>query len=154
MTDSNEPESFRTLRGFLQGEEPDEVTYFAYSATLRIYGQDLCFEEISAQLGVEPTHVHRKGERRGPRSPGHREDAWHFSPGLSENESLERHIESLWKTLKPKLDYLKSLKTQYNIDVFCGYRTNCDHAGIQVSHTCLELFTALEVPFGVSIIIA
>ena len=38
-------------------------------------------------------------------------------------------------------------------DVFCGYRSNCDHAGFEVSHQCLELFRSLEVPFGVSVIV-
>ena len=37
--------------------------------------------------------------------------------------------------------------------ITCG-RGAAPGAGIQVSHTCLELFTALEVPFGVSIIVA
>ena len=65
MEDSDKPKMFRTLRGFLNGEEPDEANYFRYSATLRIYGDDVPFEEISRRLEVEPTHIHRKGERRG-----------------------------------------------------------------------------------------
>ena len=56
--------------------------------------------------------------------------------------------------MRPEVDYLKSLKQRFKVDVFCGYRSNCDHAGFEVSHKCLELFTALEVPFGVSVIIA
>ena len=128
-------------------------TRFAYSATLRIHGEALPFDEIERCLGVEPTHLHRKGEKRGQRSPQYRDDAWHFQPELAESEPLERHIEALWAVVKPHVSYLKSLKQRYNVDVFCGYRSNCDHAGIQVPYTCLELFTALEVPFGVSIII-
>jgi hypothetical protein len=154
MSDSDSPDGFRTLRGALRGEEPDEPICFAYCASLRIFGQDLPFEEISSRLGVEPTHRRRKGERRGHRSPEYREDACRFDSGLPETEPLERHIESLWQIVKPQVDYLKSLKTRYTVDVFCGYRSNCDHAGIEVPHTCLQLFTALEIPFGVSIIIA
>jgi hypothetical protein len=152
--DSDQPNGFRTLRGFLQGEEADEPLHFAFSATLRIHGEDLPFEEISARLGVDPTHSHRNGERPGPRSPGYRDDAWHFAPAVSENEPLERHIESLWLVVEPHLAYLKALKRLYKVGVFCGYRSNCDHAGIEIPHTSLELFTALEVPFGVSIVIA
>lgn len=151
---SDTPKAFRTLRGFLDGEEPDEATYFAFMAALRIHGDDLPLAEIGAQLGVEPTYVHRKGERRRPRSPAYKNDAWHLESGLPETEPLERHIEALWDVVKPRLEYLKSLKRLYKVDVFCGYRSNCDHAGIEVPHTCLQLFTALEVPFGVSIIIA
>jgi hypothetical protein len=145
---------FRTLRGFLSGEEPDETNYFHFSATLRIHGDKVPFDEIRRRLGVQPTHTHRKGDRRGRRSPGYRDDAWHYQPSLPETEPLERHIEALWRVVKPAVDYLKALKQHYKIDVFCGYRSNCDHAGFQVSHVCLELFTALEVPFGVSVIVA
>lgn len=154
MNDSGKPRVFRTLRGAMRGEEPDEPTYFTFVASLRIHGESLPFEEISKRLGVQPTTVHRKGERRGPRSPLYLDDAWHFQPALPESAPLEQHIEALWKVVKPHVQYLKSLKQRHKVDVFCGYRSNCDHAGIEVPHTCLELFTALEVPFGVSIIIA
>jgi hypothetical protein len=154
MSDPDEPKSYRTLRGFLSGEEPDEENYFCFSATLRIYGDDLPFEELSQRLGVQPTRSYRKGERRGPRSPCYSRDGWLFQPPLAETEPLERHIEALWEVVRPALDYLKALKQHFKIDVFCGYRSNCDTAGFEVSHTCLQLFTALEVPFGVSVVIA
>jgi hypothetical protein len=154
MSDSDQPKMFRTLRGFLNGEEPDEKNYFRFSATLRIHGDDLPFDEITERLGVQPTRLHRNGDRRGPRSPGYRDDAWQFQPSLPETEPLERHIEALWRVVLPHVEYLKALKERFKVDVFCGYRSNCDHAGFQVSHRCLELFTALEVPFGVSVIVA
>jgi hypothetical protein len=154
MTDSDKPKFFRTLRGFLKGEELAEETYFHFSTTLRIHGDGLPFEEISRRLGVQPTNLHRKGEQRGVRSPEYRDDAWHFRPSLPETEPLESHINALWEVVQPEVGYLKSLKQLYIVNVFCGYRSNCDHAGFEVSHKCLEIFAALEVPFGVSVIIA
>jgi hypothetical protein len=154
MSESHQPKEFRTLKGFLHGEEPDEVNYFHFSATLRIYGDDVPFEEIGERLGVEPTYLHRRGERVGPGSPAWRDDAWHFEPALPETELLERHVEALWEVVQPHVEYLKALKKRYKVDVFCGYRSNCDTAGFEVSHRCLVLFTALEVPFGVSVIIS
>jgi hypothetical protein len=154
MHDLEHLKAFRTLRGFITGEEPDEENYFCFSATLRIHGDNLPFEEISQRLGIRPTLTHRKGERRRPNSPPYRDDAWHFQPALPESEPLEYHIESLWSVVKPEVEYLKSLKDRYKVDVFCGYRSNCDHAGFEVSYKYLELFTALEIPFGVSVIIA
>ena len=138
----------------MRGERSDEPTYFAFMASLRIHGDNLPFEEISARLGVKPTMMRRKGERQSPKSSVYLDDAWHFQPALTESAPLEQHIDALWRIVKPHIEYLKSLKHRYKVDVFCGYRSNCDHAGIEVPHTCLELFTALEVPFGVSIIIA
>jgi Domain of unknown function (DUF4279) len=154
MDDTDPPKMFRTLRGFLNGEEHDEANYFRFSAALRIHGDGVPFEEIGERLAVEPTHLHRKGEHHGPRSPAWRDDAWHFEPDLPETDPLERHIEALWEVVRPQVEYLKSLKQRFKVDVFCGYRSNCDHAGFEVSHKCLDLFTALEIPFGVSVIVA
>lgn len=75
MDDPDQPRMFRTLRGFLDGQEPDEPTYFHFRATLRVHGDAVPFAEIERVLGVAATHTHRKGERRGPRSPACRDDA-------------------------------------------------------------------------------
>jgi len=144
---------FRTLRGFLRGDESDEPIYFAFSATLRIHGDDLPFDEIGRRLGVTPTHAHRKGEQRGPRSPEYTDDAWHFEPAIAESEPLHRHLESLWNVVRPHVDYLKHLKKSHSVDLFCGYRSNSDTAGFEVPYECLAMFAALEVPFGLSIIV-
>jgi hypothetical protein len=153
MADSEDDKRFRTLRGFLNGEEPDDPIYFCYSATLRIHGERMPFDEITARLGVQPTHVHRKGDRLSPRSPGFRDDAWHFQPEVPETAPLERHIDALWSIIQPHVEYIKELKKRHKVDVFCGYRSNSDTAGFEVSYSCLQLFTALEVPFGVSVIV-
>jgi len=144
---------YRTLRGFLNGEESDESDYFAYSATLRIFGDGLDLDEISRRTGVEPTRIHHKGERRGPRSPAFKHDMWSYSPPISEDRPLEEHITALWDQIRPARDYLLSLKKAATVDVSLGYRSNIDHAGVEVPHTCLEMFTSLEVPFGISIIV-
>src|SRR5262245_31037651 len=101
MADAEELKMFRTLRGFIDGQEPDEATYFHFSVTLRIHGDDVPFDEITQRLGVQPTRLHRKGERRGATSPAYRDDAWHFEPSLSETETLELHIEALWQVVRP-----------------------------------------------------
>jgi hypothetical protein len=140
-------------------EDEDEVVYgaeepyFCYSATLRIWGDIPDLDDISRRLGLVPTHSHRKGERRGPRSPGYEHDMWSYQPPLEETRPLEEHILALWEVVRPHVEYLKSLKRTLNVDVFCGYRSNSQTAGFQVSHKCLDLFVQLEVPFGVSVIV-
>jgi hypothetical protein len=58
--------------------ESDESNYFAYSATLRILGENLDFERITKEIGVQPTDTVHKGEKRGPKPILH--DLWLFSP--------------------------------------------------------------------------
>jgi hypothetical protein len=60
----------------------------------------------------------------------------------------------LRKAVLSRLDDIKGLKRLYNVDVFCGYRSNSDTAGLEVPYTSLRLFTELEVPFALSIIVA
>jgi hypothetical protein len=151
MDDQN---SFRTLRGFLDGNEPDEEPYFAYSATLRISGHIPDLDAITRTLGLAPTQALHKGDRVRPRSAPLNYDCWHYQPLIPESEHLALHINALWAAIKPNRDYIKALKSQATVDVFLGYRTNCDHAGLELPYQCMELFTELEIAFGVSIIIA
>ena len=83
----------------------------------------------------------------------YRQDMWSYSPPVEKSEPLHRHIDALWLKLKPHKHYLLELKKSLNVDVFCGYRSNCDTAGLEVPHTSLEMFIELEIPFGVSIIV-
>jgi hypothetical protein len=146
-------EGFRTLRGWLEGWERDEEIYFDYSATLRISGDIPDLDEIGSRLGLEPTHTHRKGDKKGPRSPGYKNDMWSYRVNLPDSEPPEKHIDALWSQLKPHKEYLLELKKSLSIDVFMGYRSNNDMAGFEVPSESLEMFTELGISFGVSIVV-
>ncbi len=147
-------DEFRTLRGFVTGEEPDEPPYFHFSATLRIIGDDLAFEAIEAALGCAPTLHYRKGSHRGPMGPVAKFDMWQYSGGLAEDRPLHEHIDAVWDQIRHAASYLRGLKESATVDVFLGYRSNIDTAGFEVPHTSLDMFAALEVPFGVSVVLA
>jgi hypothetical protein len=144
---------FRTLRGALAGHEPDEPPYFAYSATLRIFGECLDLDDITHQLALTPTNSHRKGDRRGPRSAPYKLDMWSYTPPVPEEQPLEVHIDALWADIQHATAYLRALKHSATVDVFLGYRSNIDHAGVSVPAASLVMFMELEIPFGLSIII-
>lgn len=126
------------------------LPFYAYSATLRICGVIDDLDALSDTLGLTPSHVHRRGE--GLPSQGFKDDAWHYTAPIQEERPLDEHIQALWHALKPHKDYLLELKRTMDIDVFCGYRTNHWGAGFHVSPESLEMFTALDIPFGISII--
>ena len=134
-------------------EEPEY--WFNYSATLRIFGDIGDLDAITAELGVTPTHTHRRGESRRPVLPnGYEHDMWSYAAPVPEDRPLQVHLEALWRVVRPHVAYLKGLKERLTVDVFCGYRSNCGTAGFEVDHRALILFTELEVPFGVSVGIA
>ena len=43
---------------------------------LAIYGEDLDPDELTARFGCQPTHAHRRGDKRGPRSLPAQKGAW------------------------------------------------------------------------------
>jgi hypothetical protein len=144
---------YHTLRGALTGDEPDDVPYFAYSATLRIFGDQLDLDDISHHLGLTPPNAHRKGERRRPNASPYQHDMWSYCPALPEDRPLYEHIDALWGDIKHSTDYLRTLKQSATVDVFLGYRSNIDHAGVVLPPTSLEMFLALDIPLGISIIV-
>lgn len=129
-------------------EDPE----FYYSASLLIGGESLDFDGITQKLGLQPTHQHRKGERRGPRSPQYEADQWRYTAPVEEADHLATHLKVLWEAIRPHKEYLKRLKETFNVDVSCGFRTNYQVTGVEIDYRCLEIFTELEVPFGLSII--
>jgi hypothetical protein len=127
--------------------------YFHFSATLRIHGDGLDLDAITTAMGLQPTHRHKKGDSRRPGGQPYREDAWHYSADLPEDAPLDEHLQALWADVAPAREFLLSMKARYSVDVFCGYRSNHDHAGFQVEQKSLAIFNALEIPFGVSVIV-
>lgn len=131
----------------------DEKPYFCFSATLRIFGHGLDLDAITRDLGIEPTHIHREGERRNPNAKPWPHDMWMLESPLDETRPLGEHLDWLYERLQVHVAYLKALKSDAMVDIFCGYRSNSDTAGFEVAYPSLRLFAELEVPFGVSVIV-
>jgi len=134
-------------------KKPDEEIYFVYSASLRIFGDIPSLDEITKSLGVIASNSHRKGDRRGPNSEPYKHDMWCYTAPVKGTEALSVHIDALWNTFRERKQYLLELKRGVTVDVFLGYRSNCDHAGVEVPHQSLQMFNELQVPFGLSIIV-
>ena len=79
---------------------------------------------------------------------------WTFRAPVSETRPLHEHIDSLWSHLRGKEAVIADLKRSFHVDVFLGYRSNCDTAGVVIPPTSLEMFVVLGLPLGLSIIVA
>jgi Domain of unknown function (DUF4279) len=140
--------------GSASGEGQEEDIYFIYGATLRIFGNIPNLDEITQLLSVAPSDTHRKGDRGwGPNLPPYEHDMWSYKAPVQKTEPLHVHIDTLWNTFRERKEYLLHLKQNLTVDVFLGYRSNCDHAGVEVPYQSLEIFRELRVPFGLSIIV-
>jgi hypothetical protein len=138
------------------GEEPEDFEpKFLYHAILRIFSEStrLDFDSISATLGLEPTRTRRRDVPDQPGGVPSHLDMWMYYAPVAEELDLHHHIDALWRVLEPHVEYLKILKSQATVDVYLGYCSNIDHAGVSVPHRSLEIFRALEVDFGLSIVV-
>jgi Domain of unknown function (DUF4279) len=138
----------------LTADGADDPSYFKYSATLRIFGTIPDLEDITRNLGVRPSHFHRRGERQSPLAEPYEHDMWSYKAPVERTEPLHIHIDTLWATLRDRKQYLLELKKDLSVDVFLGYRSNSDNAGVEVPYQSLEIFFELQTPFGLSIVIA
>ncbi|MFZ5975124.1 MAG: DUF4279 domain-containing protein [Bacillota bacterium] len=133
----------------------EEVIYFCFSSTLRIFGDIDNLNQISKTLGLKPTYSHKKGEPKSKKNNNivWDRDMWSYDSPVPEDRHLDVHIQKLWDILKPHKEYLKGLKKELTVDVFNGYRSNSSTAGFEVSPSSLEMFVELDIPFGVSVIV-
>ncbi len=132
-------------------EKPNPI--FKFSATLRIFGDIPDLDEITTRLGLRPTNWHKRGDRKGPRSPVYKNDHWSYQAPVPEELPLDVHIETLWSHLKANTNYLLELKRKCRVDVFCGYQSDHPFAGFQIAPSALEIFRVLDVPLGLSVIV-
>jgi len=131
----------------------NEEPYYRHSATLRIFGDGVDFEEIERTLALKPSYTHRKGESRSRSQVVNKQDMWSYQAPIPREQELEKHVEALREAVVENIGYLKDLKRRWNVDVFCGYTSNSATAGFQISPTGLRLFGELEIPLSVSVIV-
>ena len=77
---------------------------------------------------------------------------WSYLVPVPEDRPPDEHLQALWSQIRPHRDHLRRLKDHLKVDVFCGYRSNCEAGGFAVSHHSLRMFLELEIPFEVSVI--
>ena len=131
-----------------------DAPYFSYSATLRIYGHISDLDAVSRELQITPTHTHRRGDARRIGARPYSQDMWSYEVPEDATKPLSAHLRLLRARLIGKLACLKSYRENgATVDIFCGYRTNCDHAGFEVEPDALQIFVELEIPLNVSVII-
>lgn len=138
----------------LLNKEPE--TYFSYSASLRVLDAPERHREIEEVTGLKPSHVHMKGELAHEKSKRRWENnIWLLSSPLEETSELAEHLNWLWQQVQPHQAYFRSLiESGAKVDIFCGYRSNCDHSGFSIDPGALEIAQKLDVRLEFSVIVA
>jgi len=134
-------------------DTPSESVRFGFSAILRIMCASDRHDNIEDVTGLTPTHKHRAGDEGlfGEPWPN---DLWTLESMLPPAAPLDDHLDWLWNEVRPHRDYLRDLAVQDDVDmdVFCGYRSNCAECGFELAPTSLQIVEALDVPLQVSVV--
>lgn len=131
----------------------EETARFGFSATLRVMCAAERHDEIERRTGLTATHQHQHGEPGLLGRPWPK-DLWALDAPLPRGAPLSDHLDWLWAQVRPHQDYFRALAAEegVDVDVFCGYRSDCAECGFEVRPGALTLVRALDVPLEVSVV--
>ena len=109
--------------------------------SLRVFGDSLEPEEVSALLGRDPSRCHRKGDPLGGESAGavERTGAWILDSPLSEKTEIEEHIETLLGTLSSDPDEWEQLSSRFSASILCSAFMDQYNEGFELSPRAARL---------------
>jgi hypothetical protein len=103
-------------------------------ASLRVFGDGLEPDEVSALLGHPPTRAHRKGDKGGP---GGRTieptGAWILDSRISEKAEVEDHVESILALLTNDHDEWANLADRFSASIHCSIFMDQYNEGFELS---------------------
>lgn len=103
---------------------PDNGKRIGITAQFRLFGDMLDPQQVTSRLGINPTLVHAKGDRKD--SVPNREEVWQsgtwqLGSGLADSCPLEEHLTALLDVLSPVAEAIQRLLDNgCRADFFCG----------------------------------
>jgi len=123
--------------------------------SLRIFGDDLDPDEISALLGASPTSSAKKGEDRvnrdGIKRGVERTGRWLLEAVPRQPEDLDSQIVELLSPLTGDIAVWRSLVTRFKADIFCGFFMEESNEGLELRPETLEMMGARGLSLGLDI---
>lgn len=111
------------------------------TAVLRVFGDDLDPDEISALLGSRPSSSARKGERLAVGTAGRvrilETGRWSLNAVDSRPEGIEAQIFAILDRLTGDMEVWRSLSGRYQLDMFCGVFMDSGNDNLSLSSKAL-----------------
>ena len=103
--------------------------------SLRVFGDGLEPEEVSALLGRDPTRCHRKGDPIGGDGGAKVEPtgAWILDSTLSEKSEIEEHVETLLSGVSGDSDEWEQLTSRFSASILCSAFLDQYNEGFEIS---------------------
>jgi hypothetical protein len=104
------------------------------SVSLRVFGDGLEPDEVSALLGCQPSRSYRKGDNR-PQGDHAIEltGAWILDSVLSEKAEIEEHVESLLSKISNDSDEWANLTARFSASILCSLFLDQYNEGFELS---------------------
>ena len=103
-------------------------------ASLRVLGDSLEPDEVSALLGRAPTRSARKGDKvAGSQDAIEPTGAWILDSALSERAEIEEHVEALLASVSNDMDEWSSLTDRFSASILCAAFLDQYNEGFELS---------------------
>lgn len=118
------------------------------SVVLALYAEDLDPDIVSRELGCAPTRAHRKGDRRGPRSPPFSTGAWLLE--LSGEGPIDPDVllSDLLGRFPRDSAFWAKLRASYRVRVLVALHIERWNRGFELSPRTVAMVSATGAEFG------
>ncbi|QFY90034.1 DUF4279 domain-containing protein [Magnetovirga frankeli] len=107
------------------------------TAALRIIGESVQPDEITKQLGCNPTFSCRKGDTRHTKNKEirsiYRQGMWRFDAKDESPENLDKQVYYIINRVSSDIEVWNMLREQYNIDIICTLSMESYNEGMELS---------------------
>jgi len=125
------------------------------AVTLRIGGDDLIPDEITALVGVSPTHAQVKGQQIIGKKTGivriAKSGMWQLHAAVREPEDMDGQIQEILSQMTDDLAVWQNLASRFQIDLFCGLFLGVSNEGMTLSPKSLLALGARGIEMGLDI---
>jgi len=121
--------------------------------SLRIFGEDLDPDELTAMLGTSPTAAFRKGDPRStrPGSPPRPEGSWHLKSERASPGDLDSQIRDLLARTTKDPTVWRRIHDRFRADLFAGLFMTSANDGLTLTPDTLSAASVRGLAIGLDI---
>lgn len=119
---------------------------------LRIMADELDFQELEANIDLNPTDVYRKGENTNSRygNKTYEQDGWFFELEFKDSDSFDAVLNEFSTKLIAYKDYLQDLYRKAYVRLWCDIYSDNAQMGFEISPGTLSTICRLGIGFDIS----
>lgn len=122
--------------------------------SLRVCGEDLRPDEVSALLGAAPSLAYARGDQLSTRGQAvrlARHGMWALDATETRPADLDAQVDELLARLTPELGRWHELASRFQVDLFCGWFMDRLNEGLEISARTLLALGERRVVLGLDI---